>query len=292
MRGIDNGYAVVIPSFNRPELLRKALESIYAQTVSPAQILLIIDEPEDVEKYGFLDSFDSRLQASYTGGGFGGARARNVGLGQVDDANYVFFLDDDDTWLPEKAEKQIAFLETNPECVGCTCWNYRVSDTDSRLVKRETMRSINSNLGFWNTVGSFSFFGCRWDSMTREIRLWDELHASQDWEFYLRLVGHGKIGVVESPLVNYAAHDGPKISGRPGVKAEALRMVYNRHKAALTWREKCLQLARIQMIQAEAGSGMLSRLFSSLTACVLALLGMSNPYTKMIVTRAVFSNFR
>ena len=104
-------YAVIIPSYNRPEMLQRALASVFAQTLAPTQICLTIDEPEDSEKYAFLRDYDaSVLDVVFSGGGCGGAKARNLGLDRVKDVDYVFFLDDDDEWLPEKSEKQIVLV--------------------------------------------------------------------------------------------------------------------------------------------------------------------------------------
>jgi glycosyltransferase involved in cell wall biosynthesis len=221
--------------------------------------------------------YGSHLTLIFSGGGFGGAGARNIGLEQIGDTDFVFFLDDDDEWLPDKISSQIALMSEFTSSIGVTCWNFSVGAT-TRLVKRNAENSLIQNLSVWNTVGSFSFFGYRWTNETKNLRLWPELAASQDWEFYLRLAEFGSIAVVEQALVNYHAHSGPKISGKPDVKQRAL--------------ERYLQRARIYMIKAEQNGNFLSKCANVVCACFLALLGMNIPYSRTVVGRSFASIFR
>ena len=154
------GYSVVIPSYKRVELLQRALASVYAQSLVPSSVHLVIDEPEDFDKYAFLNKHDDSLRVTFTGGGFGGAKARNVGLDQVD-ADFVFFLDDDDEWLPEKAEKQIELLESRPDAVGVTCQYWKGNDAGKELIARSE-DLVNRCVKIWNYSGGFSCFGMRW----------------------------------------------------------------------------------------------------------------------------------
>ena len=267
-------------------MLKRALASVYAQTVLPSCIHLVVDEPEDNKKYEFLEDYDSTLRVIYTGGGFGGAKARNIGLDQVGDVEFVFFLDDDDEWLPNKIEKQIGRLRAQEKYIAMTCWNYEIGGAVTE-VRREKEEDLNENLKVWNTVGSFSFFGYRLNAQTRSLRLWSDLEASQDWEFYLRLSKAGIIGIVEEYLVNYSLHDGPRISGNAGVKASALEMVYQRHRDRLSIRQRHLQKARIHMFKAEKNEMIRSTFFHFLAAVLLALSGMSRIYSMIVIKRAL-----
>ena len=131
------GYSVVIPSCGRPEMLQRALDSIASQTVSPKKIYLVIDEAEGDKEYSFLVKYGDALQTKFTGGGLGGAGARNLGLDQLSDEDYVFFLDDDDEWCSSKIEKQLSYLENNKNIIGITCWNYNI-DGRSTEINRKT----------------------------------------------------------------------------------------------------------------------------------------------------------
>ncbi len=86
--------SVVIPTHNRPELLKRAVASVQAQTYQDFELIVIEDA-------------DSR----------GGGWARNQGIKKAT-GEWVAFLDDDDQWLPEKLEVQMKLLEAAPPDVG------------------------------------------------------------------------------------------------------------------------------------------------------------------------------
>jgi glycosyltransferase involved in cell wall biosynthesis len=252
-------YAVIIPSYNRPEMLKRALASVYAQTVRPSQICLTIDEPEDGEKYAFLDRYDDALQVTYTGGGYGGAKARNVGLDQVDDVDYVFFLDDDDEWLPEKTEKQIALLDQRPDAIGVTCYYYRIQGGESHIVVKGTEEELNRSVRLWNYTGGFSCFGIRWSANGAQLRLCDALMSSQDFEYYIQVADYGSIAVLNSPMVNYYAHSNTRISGSRLSKRISLNHILKIHSDRFSARERYFTRAKILLLTAPfLGNRMLS----------------------------------
>ena len=225
-------YSVIIPSYKRPEMLQRALRSVYAQTVLPGAIYLIVDEVEDWERYAFLnDEFDGRLKTTFTGGGFGGAKARNVGLDQAEE-DYVFFLDDDDEWLPTKVEKQIALLESRPDAVGVTCGRTEVIAMNHHSVDVLSDESLlNKRIRALNLTGSFSQFGFR-SAVLSKIRLTDELGSAQDFEFYMRVSDSGTIAVVSECLIRYHRHGEGSITGSVEKKLHAYSLIDELHRSA------------------------------------------------------------
>jgi glycosyltransferase involved in cell wall biosynthesis len=222
-------YSVIIPSYQRPEMLARALRSVYAQTVLPEAIYLVVDEVEDWKRYAFLnEEFDGRLKTTFTGGGFGGARARNAGLDQAQE-EFVFFLDDDDEWLPTKIEKQIALLRSRPDAVGVTCGRTEIVAGESSRVDVLTNEvKLNRRVRAENLTGSFSQFGFRCKDLSG-YRLVDELPAGQDFEFYMRVADAGRIVVVSECLVKYHRHGEGCITGSLAKKIEAYSMIERLH---------------------------------------------------------------
>lgn len=275
-------YIVVIPSYNRPELLKRALDSVFAQTVPPTSVMLVIDEANGENDYNFLKHYGAKLQVQFTGGGFGGARSRNVGLDAIKNADYVFFLDDDDEWLTKKIEQQIHLLENDKDLIAVTCWNYRVF-RDNERVDRVERNLVGNNINLWNTVGSFSFFGYRFIAETHDLRLESSLTAAQDWEFYIRIAKLGSIGVVEEYLVNYYAHSGPRISSDPYKKLQAWKSVLELHEEHLSIREKGFIAAKLKWKSAQTCSSKMERIRYSLVAIALSLFFYQRLYSLQLV---------
>lgn len=110
---VVNSVTVIVPHYNRPELVRAALMSIRDQTVRPAEVLLVDDNssPENREKLRELSGMATILTTPQNMGMSG---ARNFGA-QNAKSEWLAFLDDDDRYLPDKQERQIRYLEGHPE---------------------------------------------------------------------------------------------------------------------------------------------------------------------------------
>ena len=243
-------YSVVMPSYSRPELLKRALASVFAQSQQPDHVSLVIDEPENWEKYSFLQDRDERLQVTFTGGGKGGATARNVGLDQVT-SEFVFFLDDDDEWLPLKIEKQLALLANRPDCVGVTCWRNMINEKRGTCsITRVSEKTLNRNIMFLNLTGSFSFFGFRRTRETAQLRLEAGLPMAQDFEFYMALADYGATCVAHEPLVNYYEHEGERITGSIERDLDAFTRIEQKYASRSNFRTRMWLRGRVHAYRA------------------------------------------
>ena len=108
----------IITTHNRLQLLRRAVDSVFAQSYKEIEVIVVDDASTDGTqeycksipvKYIYIPKGESR----------GGNYARNQGI-RAANGEYVAFLDDDDYWLPEKIEKQVALIERKDcELVHC-----------------------------------------------------------------------------------------------------------------------------------------------------------------------------
>ncbi|WP_030165456.1 glycosyltransferase family 2 protein [Spirillospora albida] len=106
---------VVLPTHDRPELLRRALESVLAQEYAgDLRAVVVFDRAEPDPG---LASDRVTVIANTRGPGLAGAR--NSGI-QALDTDLVAFCDDDDQWLPGKLTAQVAALEAEPDAVLCS----------------------------------------------------------------------------------------------------------------------------------------------------------------------------
>lgn len=102
--------SVVIPFYAEVGWLREALESVFKQTYSDYEVIVINDgSKEDLTE--FKNEYLNRIVYIETKNS-GPAHARNIGIEKAK-GEYIAFLDSDDLWLPEKLEKQVAFMEHN-----------------------------------------------------------------------------------------------------------------------------------------------------------------------------------
>ena len=108
--------SVIIPAHNRAALLARALDSVFAQTLAPGEVIVVDDGSAD-ETPDMLARLRERAPLPLVvirQGNRGAAAARNVGI-RVARGEFLAFLDDDDQWRPDKLEKQAEAMARRPE---------------------------------------------------------------------------------------------------------------------------------------------------------------------------------
>ena len=105
-------FSVIIPSYNRYNLLKSAIESVLSQTYNDFE-LIVVDDGSIDETPRIQDEYKSVIKYIRQGNS-GVSKARNTGILQAN-APYIAFLDSDDFWLPEKLESHRYFIKNNPQ---------------------------------------------------------------------------------------------------------------------------------------------------------------------------------
>src|ERR1051325_7839947 len=100
--------SVIVPTYNRANLLRETIESVLAQTY-PNIELIVVDDGSTDETPELLKQYDDRL-AYIRKQNAGGTAARNTGI-LAAHGEYLNFLDHDDLFLPTKIERQVKILQ-------------------------------------------------------------------------------------------------------------------------------------------------------------------------------------
>lgn len=113
--------SVIIPVFNRPKALATALRSVFAQTFSDWEIIVVDDASTDESAEVALGIGQSgKVRVIRHERNQGPSEARNTGI-LAARGRYVSFLDSDDSWHPEKLRRQVEVVEgdSDPSMVFC-----------------------------------------------------------------------------------------------------------------------------------------------------------------------------
>ena len=111
--------SVVVPTRDRPELLRRAVAAVLEQTYpGPVECLVVFDQSDPDLPWGPLPA-SRRLVLVRNQRTPGLAWARNSGI-LAATGELVAFCDDDDEWLPEKLARQVARLLATPSAAVST----------------------------------------------------------------------------------------------------------------------------------------------------------------------------
>lgn len=109
--------SVIIPTYNRRDFLKEAIRSVLEQSFRDFELIVVDDGSKDGTHEMIQREFSGLLTYLYQENQ-GVSRARNRGL-QVAQGEFVAFLDSDDLWLPRKLERQVAFMQSNPDAQIC-----------------------------------------------------------------------------------------------------------------------------------------------------------------------------
>ncbi len=196
--------SVVLPTYDRPEKLADAVESVSAQQYSKVELLVVDDaSPTPIEQVvAEAASPELEWRCLRHDDNQGANAARNTGI-EAASGNILAFLDDDDRWLPEKLDAQISAFRERGADVGVVVVGQQFVDGEKRTTTRfpDIGRSATPDLLSGGVGGSFSTLAVkRW--VVEEAGLPDErLPAWQDREWLVRLSCHCDFATIKRPLV-------------------------------------------------------------------------------------------
>ena len=107
--------SVIIPTYNRPHLLERAVQSVLHQTFRDFELVVVDDGSTDgTSELSLFNKIDPRLRYIKLPQNRGVSAARNAGV-KATSAPWLAFLDSDDEWLPDKLEKQVRWTTEHPD---------------------------------------------------------------------------------------------------------------------------------------------------------------------------------
>ncbi len=154
---MDKLVSVIMPAYNCADIIGASIESVIAQTYVNWELIVVDDLSSDdtvrvVSEYALKDP---RIVCIGLEKNSGAAMARNKAI-EVAKGDFIAFLDSDDLWLPNKLEKQIAFMEANNCSLSCT--DYIRIDDEGRelgiLLKAPKKTSRRKSLWLANPMGN------------------------------------------------------------------------------------------------------------------------------------------
>ncbi|WP_306215593.1 glycosyltransferase [Actinoplanes sp. RD1] len=223
---------VVIPTRNRPELVRKAIASVREQRYPGAiKIVLVYDQTEPDYLLASTAGVPVLVLTNWRTPGLAGAR--NTGILALD-TEYVAFCDDDDRWAPDKLRRQVAALLAEPEAEFATCAievEYEGRSTPrlagrSRVTVDELARSRMAMLH------SSSFLARRSALVDNGIGLVAEDapgSQNEDWDLLLRAARRASIVHLDEPLVRVLWGRTSHYAYEYATKISSLRWMMQRH---------------------------------------------------------------
>lgn len=218
---------VVMPCYNRADLILRALESLRAQRVWPRQVIVVDDASADdsvkkVRDWGCITGFPLFVEVMARNGG--AARARNRGI-ELATTTYVSFLDSDDEHIGNALEKLVAALDANPGAVVAFGEATKVTPTETipdamfcskvdmatacelldQPMARYRLRDAKSTLLAASLIATCASIFRRAAALVVG-GMPAEFRTGEDWLFWLRLSEQGEFIYVPENLARVHRH--------------------------------------------------------------------------------------
>ncbi len=194
---------IVIPTYNRANVLPRAVNSVLAQTFQDFEIIIVDDCSKDNTVDVVRGFSDPRIKFIQHEQNKGGNATRNTGI-KAAIGEFIAFLDSDDEWLPKKLEKQLPlFRNANVGLVYCgqKCFNEHTGQIFDFLHHKRGNVFYDMLTG--NEVGSLSAVIVRSECIRKIDGMDEQLKSCQDWDLYIRLSKICQFDFVNECLINY-----------------------------------------------------------------------------------------
>jgi len=195
--------SIVMPVYNTQKYVGEAIESILNQTYKNFEFIIINDGSTDksweiIQKYA---KKDKRVKALRSKKNLGIAKARNKGL-KISRGKYYAPMDSDDISKPERIEKEVRFLETNPEyaLVGS---DIGVIDKSSKIIgKRVYPKSYSQII---KSITAFNPFAQSSLMIKKEAMLLycEDYSGCEDYHVWLKILSKNKGANIPKILTMY-----------------------------------------------------------------------------------------
>lgn len=199
--------SVLLSVFNAEDYIERAIDSILAQTYSDFELLIINDGSTDGTKALVENYNDPRIFFIDLPQNVGLINALNYGL-DLAERKYIARMDADDICLPNRFEKQVAFLEDNPDYVACGSSIINFNETtESYMRYPETHEQIKVALHFFERNICHPTVMIRKSAMDdHNIRYRKNYAYAEDYSLWFDLIKVGKLHNLKQGLLKYYRH--------------------------------------------------------------------------------------
>lgn len=195
--------SVILPVYNCEKYIRESIESVLNQTFEDFE-LLIIDDCSTDSTIAIMETFnDSRIKLIRKDENTGLIRSLNYAI-SIAKGEYIARMDGDDICLPHRFEKQVRFLEQNPNIILCGS-AIQIINEDSILQHPLVHEEIIVKLCFGTSFCHPAIMG---KTAVFKENLYDhKFKHAEDYDLWTRLAFKGELANLEEVLLLYRIHD-------------------------------------------------------------------------------------
>lgn len=184
--------SVITPAYNAERFIKDTIQSVLDQTYDCWEMIIVDDRSQDqtVELIKEMQDKDDRIKLIVLDENSGSAVARNTAIENAQ-GRYIAFLDSDDRWMPEKLERQLAFMQEKDIAFSYTAYVRTLEDGTETDYISKTPKQVD-----WDALMKRCVIGCLTVMLdtkkTGEVKMVN-IRTRQDYALWLDLTRRGFI---------------------------------------------------------------------------------------------------
>jgi O-antigen biosynthesis protein len=228
--------SVILPTFNRPDMLVEAAKSVLEQTFRDFEIIVVNDGSLPVspslarlgpqERIRIIDNKEHRGRSASRNAGISAARGK-----------YIAYLDDDDQYYPDHLETLVGFLESNSQTAAYSdaqCAVQEKKDGFYVIVRKEIRYSSDfcTRTILWRNLLPFLCLVHARSCCDRAGHFDESLDTHEDWDFIIRLSRHYDLHHLKKTTAEYSFRDdgSSTTSGNPLDFLRTRLVIYKKYR--------------------------------------------------------------
>ena len=236
--------SVLMSTYNRYDFLKESIDSILNQTYQNFELIVVLEycDNQDIIEKILKEYNDARIKIIKNTSKLGFSKSLNIGFDAAN-GKYVARMDDDDISLPERFERQVDFLENNPDIGACGTraeffmyasgvFNYIPTDPEEVKVKMLSFSPI-----------CHPSIMMRKEAFDRYKLRYDPNYFTEDYELWSRAIEYIKIANLDDVLLRYRASNQNATAGSNEQK------IHSSHKAII--QNQCKKYLNIELTDNE-----------------------------------------
>ncbi len=234
--------SVIVPTYNRADMVKRAIQSILDQSFDNYEILIIDDASTDNTEETIKKMDNDKIVYVGLEKNVGQCRARNIGIRKAK-GKYIGFLDSDDEWMPTKLEKQLRiFNQTDDPDLGAVYTGYLEID---EIKKKHAVKNGNFRKGklYKDFLSGFcpatpTMFLVKKEALDKVEGFDENLPTFVDYDLWLRIAKlNYSFDYVPEPLIRKYEHQGHQMAKDINKRLAGLDILFDK------WGEQMLQVS-------------------------------------------------
>ena len=215
--------SVIIPTYNHEQFVVETIESVLNQSFRDFELIVINDGCMDQTENVLKPYIESGLIRYVWQENQGVAHARNNGL-SLAVGEYIAFLDDDDTWPPDKLRWQVESLDNSDAVlIGGACYSDKSVDLDAISGENQVNQLEDCDLFRRNPFASPGQTLLRRSALDKVGGFDPDIWGADDLDLWIRLLGAGPLLISKKPALFYRLH-------QHNASSDTMRMATNLKK--------------------------------------------------------------